>query len=140
MGLRSLHDEGRLIVLPLVKKTVLAAALGAGALVSTSPAMAQHRRHHGDGDDAAIAVGAGVLGIAVGAAIASDHGDRYYYDRGYYGRPYRGDYYYYRTYPRYHSYYRDYDRRDDWRWRHHNRGGWNGGWNGGWHDHDGWRY
>ena len=36
-------------------------------------------RHHGNGG---AALAAGVVGLALGAAIASDHG---YYDRGYYG-------------------------------------------------------
>ena len=78
--------------------TKITAGLIAGAtLVATaSPAEAQYRhryyRHHG-GDRTALAIGAGALGLAVGAAIAGGsrynrgyYGDRYY--GGYYGRPY----------------------------------------------------
>lgn len=46
--------------------------------------------HHGRGDGGA-AVAAGVVGLALGAAIASNHGPYYshgYYDRGYYDRGY----------------------------------------------------
>lgn len=104
-----------------LKKGVLGLALGASALAASAPAEAQrYDRYHSRGNnDAAIAVGAGVLGLAVGAAIASNNRDRYndgYYDRRYYARPryysYDSGYYYgprYRAYPRYQ--YRDYDRR-----------------------------
>ena len=36
------------------------------------------------GGDAALAIGAGLLGVAIGSAIASDRGDRYYEDERYY--------------------------------------------------------
>jgi len=61
-----------------------------------TPAAARDRYYHRHGsDDAAIAIGAGLIGLAIGAAIASDHddryyGDRYYYDNGYYYPRYRG--------------------------------------------------
>ncbi|UIJ46406.1 hypothetical protein LZK98_05525 [Sphingomonas cannabina] len=98
----------------LFKKATLGLALGATALVATAaPAEAQRWRggwgrgyyhHHHDRTGPAIA--AGVLGLAVGAAIASGSRDRYYdrpyyYDRGYYPRPYYyEDDYYYRYRPR----------------------------------------
>lgn len=126
----------------LVKKGVLAATLAASALVSAAPAQARdHYRRHGDGgDDAAIAIGAGVIGLALGAAIASDHRDGGYYDNGYYRPRYRTQYYYnsypvyrrnyynYRSYPAWRGRdYRNYDNRG-WRgheWReHHGRRGW----------------
>ena len=91
-----------------------AALAVAGALVATAPAQAWpggyggyygynggynhdwsrgHRRYHHD-DDAGLAIGAGIIGLALGAAIASDHSrndGRYYsYDRGYY-QGYRND-------------------------------------------------
>jgi len=130
----------------LVKKGVLAATLAASALVASAPAEARpYYGHRGGGDDAAIAIGAGVIGLALGAAIASDHNDRYY-DDGYYYPRYRTQYYYnsypaypvyrgyyynnYRAYPAYRGYYRNYDNRG-WRgdrgheWREHHGGrGW----------------
>ncbi|MFC4294638.1 hypothetical protein ACFO0A_06145 [Novosphingobium tardum] len=122
----------------IFQKTALAAALLAAGTMAASPAEARDRyyRHRG-GDDAAIAIGAGLVGLAIGAAISS-HGDRYdrgyYYDQSYYPR-YRGSYYssypsynYYNSYPAYnYSYpyrgyegYRTYDnyRYRDRRWRH----------------------
>ena len=72
----------------IVKKSILAATLAATALATTSPAMARDYYYRGhDNNTAAIAIGAGVVGLALGAIIASDHDhDRYrerYYDRGY---------------------------------------------------------
>ncbi|MBA3896517.1 MAG: hypothetical protein H0X36_05160 [Sphingomonadaceae bacterium] len=83
----------------LFKKVALSAALGASALVAAAPAQAQwrggygyrHYRYHDN--DAGLAIGAGVLGLAVGAAIASDHRGGYYND-GYYDRGYGYDGYY----------------------------------------------
>ncbi|WP_260927543.1 hypothetical protein [Novosphingobium sp. 9] len=97
----------------LLTKIGLSTVLAATALTAVTPAMAQPYRHR---DNTGIAIGAGILGLAVGAAIA-DRGDRYYYDRDYYarrhyvrveGRP--GYYYYYDGAPR--RYYQDryYDR------------------------------
>lgn len=108
----------------ILRKATLATALAACAGVASVPAEARDRyyRHHRGGDnDAALAIGAGIVGLAIGAAIASDrndryYDDRYYDDRGYYQPRYRGGYYYqgypaYRAYPRYkvkHKYrYRD---------------------------------
>lgn len=104
----------------------LAAALSTVPILTSTPALARDHYHDG-GNDAAIAIGAGILGLAVGAALA-DRDDRYYYDERRYatrryvtvrGRP--GYYYYYDGAPR--RYYRDryYDRyyapyrRDHWR-------------------------
>jgi hypothetical protein len=88
-----------------------AITLGGAVCATAAPAEAQHYRggysggyyggyrHHHDNGGAAVA--AGVLGLALGAAIASDHGYRHsYYDRGYYyGGPVYYDYgpSYYRT-------------------------------------------
>ena len=94
-----------------VKKAALGAALAATAVAASSPAQARDRWHRGD-DRAAVAVGAGVLGLALGAAIASDRRGRYY-DDGYYYRSYPRyrpyGYYYAPPPPRYYRYYR-YDR------------------------------
>ncbi|MES2494289.1 MAG: hypothetical protein V4579_13555 [Pseudomonadota bacterium] len=111
----------------LFRKTIAAVALGAAALTTAAPAMAdgwRGRHRGGGGDDAAIAIGAGVVGLALGAAIASSGGDRYddrdyyYYDRA---PRYRQNYYYYRDTPRYRyrdRHYRDHYRGYDRGWHH----------------------
>lgn len=78
----------------LFKKTALAAGLAATALASTTPAMARDY-HRGNDNTAAIAIGAGILGLAVGAIAASsnNHNDRYY-DNRYEGRVYSSDWSY----------------------------------------------
>lgn len=94
----------------LFRRAGLIAAAFAGALAATAPAHARDR--HGD-DDAAIAIGAGLVGLAIGAAIASDDRHDRYYDRRYYydGPRYRAyPRHYYRDYPRYH--YREWRGRD----------------------------
>lgn len=121
------------------KRAVVTAALAASSMTLATAAEARERRYdHGD-DTAAIAIGAGIVGLAIGALLA-DRGDRHYYDRAYYPkrryvsvRGHPGYYYYYDGYPnryyrdRYYSryyapYYRDryrngyYDRRDYNRW------------------------
>lgn len=80
--------QPRRLHMNIFKKGVLATSLAASAvLASISPAAAQDYRRDGD-NTAAIAIGAGILGLAVGAIAASDNDDRYrdrrYYDRGYY--------------------------------------------------------
>jgi hypothetical protein len=77
-------------------KGLVAASLVAGASVAaTAPAQARpwgyggyhgyHGGWHRGGVGAGTAVAAGILGLGVGAAIASDH--RRYYDDGYYAAP-----------------------------------------------------
>jgi opacity protein-like surface antigen len=85
--------------------TAVAAVTLAGAAAATAtPAAAQHYRggyggYHGyygghdHHDNAGPAIAAGVLGLALGAAIASNH-SHYYYDRPYYGGAYYDDGYY----------------------------------------------
>jgi hypothetical protein len=111
----------------MLQKAVLGVALSASALSLSAPAEAQryggrggYYGHHGGGygyrggyrgyrggNGAGLAVGAGILGLAVGAAIASNNrGDRYY-DRGYRGGYYQGPVYrdtYYYDGPRYRDY------------------------------------
>lgn len=87
---------------------VAALAVGSMAFTTTSAEARDHWRGRGD-DTAAIAVGAGIIGLAVGAAIASNN-DRGYYRGGYYGG-YYGRPYYYRSYPRGYYYDRPYPRR-----------------------------
>ena len=78
----------------ILRKALAAATLAATALVTTTPAMAEHRDGRRGNDTAAIAVGVGIVGIALGAIIASNKRDRYndryyvrdgwYYNDGYY--------------------------------------------------------
>lgn len=120
----------------LTARLGLGTALAATALLAASPATARDHYRRGGGDDAAIAIGAGIIGLAIGAAIA-DHDDDRYYDSGWYPerryvtvRGYPGYYYYYegrpnryyhdRYYDRYYApYYRDrWSRGRDWGYGH----------------------
>lgn len=91
----------------IMKKAGLGLALAATALASAAPADAQrYGRYYGGyghrgGDVAGAAVLGGIVGLGVGAVIASSNRNRYY-DRGYY----RGGYGYY-SQPR-GVYYEDY--------------------------------
>ena len=68
------------------KGIVAATVLAGSTLAMTAPAEARYR-HHGNGNAALVA---GIVGLGVGAAIASDRG----YDRGgYYGYDSGPDYY-----------------------------------------------
>lgn len=77
----------------LAKKSVLAAAMAATAMVSATPALAQSR-HHNDDTRTAVAIGAGILGIIAVAALTSNRDDDYY-DNGVRGNYYGNDGYYY---------------------------------------------
>lgn len=99
----------------VMKKSLAALTLAATAVVASSPAAA--REGYRDRDDtAAVAIGAGIVGLAVGAIVASSNRDRRYVDRRYdrryvdNGRYYDNRYYNNRA-PRYNSRY--YSRRDD---------------------------
>ena len=93
----------------VMKKIGLAVALGATALTAAAPAEAQRYRggygggyRHYDRDNGGTAIVAGIAGLAIGAAIASNRNDRYrddyYRERGY-------DSYYDENYYRSHNYY-----------------------------------
>ncbi|RYD53738.1 MAG: hypothetical protein EOP60_09800 [Sphingomonadales bacterium] len=90
----------------MITKAVLGFTLGASVLVATAPtAEAQRyrdRHHRGDGGAAIVA---GIAGLAIGAALASDsrydYDRRYYRERGYY--PTDG-YYYRENYRRHRGY------------------------------------
>jgi hypothetical protein len=93
----------------------MAAVLAVAGFAAAGTAQARERYRDGD-DDAVIAIGAGIVGLAIGAALA-DRDDRNYYDRGWHSnrryvrvRGYDDYYYYYPNNPR--RYYRDryYDR------------------------------
>ena len=69
------------------KKITTGVIAGATLVVAAAPAEAQWRGYRNRGGDrTALALGAGALGLALGAAVAS--GSRY--DRGYRGRGYYG--------------------------------------------------
>lgn len=115
----------------LVRKAVLGLALAATATIAAAPVQAQsydrydrYDRHRGG--DAGAAIAAGIVGLAIGAALSSGNHGRYYTDRDYaysYNYPqYRGGYYnnypqyngyqLYNGYPQYNGYYYNYqDRR-----------------------------
>jgi len=78
---------------------IAALTLGGAIVGAAAPASADGWRHGGyyghggwHGNGAGVAVAAGILGLAAGAAIASDH-PHYYYDRPYYGGYYGPAYY-----------------------------------------------
>ena len=95
-----------------LKKAVLGTVLGATVLVAAAPAAEAQRyggRYRGH-DGTGTAIVAGIAGLAIGAAIASD-GRRYdHYDRRYdYDRRYYRDHGYYPTDGYfYRDYYRSY--------------------------------
>ena len=115
----------------LFGKAALGAALIAATTMAAAPADARdyyrYGRHH---DRTGTAIAAGVVGLAIGAALASNNRGRYYNDRyyndGYYNRNYRGSYYpqSYYYYPQNQGYYYDnYNRRyrDDYRYERKHR-------------------
>lgn len=75
----------------LLKKAGLGVALAATAITASAPAEAQrwggYRHYNRGGDTAGAAILGGIVGLGVGAAIASSNNNRYY-DRGYYDRDY----------------------------------------------------
>ena len=113
------------------RKGALGLALAATATMAAAPAEARDRwgRHRGGGDDAEIAIAAGIAGLAIGAAVSNGNRGRYYNDRSYY--PQSRQSYYYNSYPQYNGYYynnhdrryRDYDRYDRYE-RNHERRHW----------------
>jgi hypothetical protein len=102
----------------LFKKTVIAAGLAATALASTTPAMARDY-HRGNDNTAAVAIGAGILGLAVGAIAASSNDRDRYYDNRYDGRVYASDWSYRDGY----YWDRDGGRHGRDEWQRYNRGG-----------------
>lgn len=78
----------------IIKKAAFATALAATALTSAAPAMARDTYHRG-GDKTGTAIAVGVVGLALGAIIASSandrHRDRYYRDGRYYDQGGRYD-------------------------------------------------
>jgi hypothetical protein len=112
----------------LFKKALLGTAAGAMALATAAPAEARtHYRHYRHDNTGAI-VGAGIIGLAVGALAASRNRGYYdtYYD-GYYNQPYYNGYTYYT--PGFSTYYYPY-----------NYGYNNGYWYNGYQYNNGWFY
>lgn len=108
----------------IVKKALIATTLAATALVTSTPAMARDgQRGGGRGDTAAIAIGVGILGLAIAAIAASNKRDRYH-DRYHVGGGwyYNDNYYYNRSGLRYSRY--DWQRRYGYK---HNRRGYRDG-------------
>jgi hypothetical protein len=96
--------------LKCIRRAGLVAALAVAGFTGATAAEARDR-YRGGGDDAVIAIGAGIVGLAIGAALA-DRDDRYYRDSRYYPQRryvrvsgYDDYYYYYPNNPR--RYYRD---------------------------------
>lgn len=124
----------------------LGTVLAATALSAMSTPAAARPYYRDGGNDAAIAIGAGILGLAVGAAIADRDDDRYY-DRAYYGerryvtvRDRPGYYYYYAGRPNYYYQDRYYDRYYAPYYRERGRGWGRGDWNrGNWGRDRDWR-
>lgn len=130
-----MNGKMTLIANGAIRKAVMAATLVATAATGlmATPAMAQpgwhggggwhgdrgwHGGYRGGGGNAGAVIAGGLLGVAVGAAIASDH--RPYYD----GPAYGG--YYAPPPPPPPPYYEGYEYRDGYYWDHGGRrwGGW----------------
>ena len=83
----------------ILTKAGLAITLAATTLTAAAPADAQRYRRYNRGGGGDVATGAiigGVIGLGVGAAIASSNRRDRYYDRGYYnGGGYHNDGYVY---------------------------------------------
>lgn len=87
-----------------MRKTIAVAmaALTIGGTVAATAAPAEARPYRGDyygrrhnNNDAGVAIAAGVVGLALGAAIAGNsNGSGYYNNRSYYGRSYAPGYAY----------------------------------------------
>jgi hypothetical protein len=71
----------------ILKKAGLGVAMAATALTVAAPAEAQYYRHRDRGDATGAAIVGGIIGLGIGAAIASSNNNRYY-DRGYYNNGY----------------------------------------------------
>ena len=110
--------------------TAMAATLAAGMLAGAAPADAHPyygRGYYGHGGGG-LAVAAGVIGLAAGVAIASDHGYAYPAPVGYYAPPvaygYNGCY---NAYPGYEGYCYPVGYYTNLGWGYHDGGWWYGG-------------
>jgi hypothetical protein len=85
----------------VLKKCLLGTAAVSMLAVTASPADAQYRRYRHHDSDAGVAIGAGIIGLGIGAAIASSNRGYYGNSYGYYGNGYGYDPYYGRGYSSY---------------------------------------
>jgi hypothetical protein len=90
LGRGAVIRTGVFVMTSVLKKVGLGLAAVATLAVTATPADAQRYRHYRHGDRTGAAIGAGIIGLGIGAAIASSN--RGYYNRGYYNDPYYGSY------------------------------------------------
>jgi hypothetical protein len=79
----------------IITGAMAALTLGSAAIAGPASARGWYGYHHDN--DAGAAIAGGLVGLALGAAIAGSSRQHYYggyYDRGYYGAPYYGPAYY----------------------------------------------
>src|SRR3954464_12496354 len=71
---------GVYVMTSVLKKTIMGLGVAATLVATASPADAQYRRHYRGyrHDNTGVAIGAGILGLGIGAAIASSNRSRYY--------------------------------------------------------------
>ena len=85
----------------LMRTLIVGSGLAASALAAATPAQADRGYYRRGGDTTGAAIAGGIVGLAVGAAIASSGRHDHYYDGPRYPR-YRA-YYVYRDHPRYYG-------------------------------------
>ena len=85
----------------ILTAAVAALTVAGGVAAVAGPAQADPYRyyngHKNNNNDAGVAIAAGVVGLAIGAALASSSSNKRsssYYDNGYYQQPYGGQSYY----------------------------------------------
>lgn len=84
----------------ILTAAVAALTIAGGVAAVSGPAQAEpyryYNRHKDNNNDAGVAIAAGIVGLAIGAAIASSgsnkRGSSYYYDNGYQQQGYAGGY------------------------------------------------
>ncbi len=84
----------------ILTAAVAALTIAGSVAAVAGPAQAEpyryYNRHKGNNNDAGIAIAAGIVGLAIGAAVASSGSNKrnssYYYDNGYQQQGYAGAY------------------------------------------------
>ena len=83
----------------ILTAAVAALTIAGGVAAVSGPAQAEpyryYNHHRGNNNDAGVAIAAGIVGLAIGAAIAGSNHHRTpaYYDNGYYRQGYGNRYY-----------------------------------------------